>query len=352
MTTIYVKEQGAVIGRSGERLVVRKDGGILDQFPLVNIEQVVLMGNVQLTTQATATLLSREVDVVFLSSYGKFRGRLVGSGSKNAQLRRRQLELMGQAAFTLPLAKAIVDGKIHNQRVLLQRQLGRTAPLPELGSKPPVTPGVRAVVEKAIAGMEQMRQAALTTPNVDSVRGYEGKAAAYYFAAIRSLLDPDWRFQKRDYYPPPDPFNALLSFAYSLLLKDVLAAVQLVGLDPYLGFFHEITYGRPSLALDLMEEWRPLLADALVLDLVNRGSLKPADFTWTGQVRRPVELGEQGIQQVLEAYGRRLEREHYHPLAGGPGGQTPLHRIITLQVRRLARVITGKDSRYEPVKAR
>jgi CRISPR-associated protein Cas1 len=287
------------------------------------------------TAQATATLLAGEVDVVFLSSFGKFRGRLVYGGSKHALLRRRQLELMADGSFSLKLAKAIVEGKIQKQRVILQRQAGRV-----------VLQAERPRFDRALTGMMQMRQGAMQAANVESLRGYEGKAAAYYFEALRIFLDPAWGFEKRAYYPPPDPFNALLSFAYSLLLKDVTAGINLVGLDLYVGFFHEIDYGRPSLALDLMEEWRPVVADALVLELVNRGTLTPDDFVWTGQVRRPVELKQGGVEQVLHGYGRRLETTGYHPLAG-PGGQTTWQRAMVLQARRLARVIAGRESGYE-----
>jgi CRISP-associated protein Cas1 len=197
--------------------------------------------------------------------------------------------------------------------------------------------------------MMQMREAVTRAKSVESVRGYEGKAAAYYFEAMRSLLDSAWGFEKRAYYPPPDPFNALLSLSYSLLLKDVLAAVYQVGLDPYLGAFHEIDYGRPSLALDLMEEWRPVIADALALELVNRGSLKPDEFVRSDNPKRPVQLGEAGVAKVLQAYGRRLETAIYHPLAG-PGGRTTLRQALVLQARRLARLIAGKSESFETVK--
>jgi CRISPR-associated protein Cas1 len=127
----------------------------------------------------------------------------------------------------------------------------------------------------------------------------------------------------------------------------------MVGLDAYLGFFHEIDPGRPSLALDLMEEWRPLISDALALELVNRHILLPDSFTWTGRKERPVELGEELIPDILRAYGQRLEINVFHPLAGGPmGGETPLRRAIELQVRRLARVLIGQEQNYEPMKAK
>lgn len=352
MTTMYVKEQGAVVGRDGERLVVRKGGAVLEEVPIANISEVALMGNVQLTSQAVATLLAKEVDVVFLSTYGKFRGRLAGAGSKHSRLRHRQLLALGDEGLTLSIARAIVDGKINNQRVLLQRQRRRneaTPPGDGDGGRGPVDPGR---FDRALAGMLRMRRDAAGADNLASLRGYEGKAAAYYFDAIRALLTPDWRFERREYYPPPDPFNALLSFGYSLLQKDVFAAVNRVGFDPYLGFFHELDYGRPSLALDLMEEWRPVIVDALVLELVNRGRLRPDQFEWTGAIRRPVQLGEAGVEVVLRAYGSRLEATVYHPDASSGGGQTSLRQAIRLQAYRLARVVLEKDGAYAPFAVR
>jgi CRISPR-associated protein Cas1 len=351
MTTIYVKQQGAVVSRRGERLVVQQKGEAIDEFPIGNVDQLVLMGNIQVTTQAMAILLAREIDVTFLSSYGKYRGRLVGSGSKQAHLRQRQMQLMSQPAFNLELARTIVTGKIHNQRVILQRQMGRAVSLPDRERGAAAQPVDRARFERALAGMMQMRQAVAQAQTLESARGFEGKAAAYYFEAMRSLIGPEWGFARRAYYPPPDPFNALLSLAYSLLLKDVLAAVHLVGLDPYMGAFHEIEQGRPSLALDLMEEWRPVIADALALELVNRGSLKLTDFRQTGNLKRPVELSQDGMTKTLEAYGRRLETTVYHPLAG-PGGQTALRQAIVLQVRRLARLIMDKEAKFETLAIR
>jgi CRISPR-associated protein Cas1 len=348
VTQIYVREQGATVRRSGERLVVSKDGRVLDEFPLQSVDQVVLMGNVQLTTPAAVRLLEREVDVVFLSSYGKFRGRLAGPGTKHARLRQAQLRLFGDDGVRLRVARAIVDGKIHNQRVVLLRQARRPSARPRGEERLVIN---ERLFTRALEGMMAMRQAALAAADLEGLRGYEGKAAAYYFEAIRSLLDPAWKFDRRAYHPPPDPFNALLSFLYSLLLKDVMAAVNVVGFDPYLGCFHEIEDGRPSLPLDLMEEWRPLVADATALALVNRGSLSPGSFTWTGAIRRPVELGEAGSRLVLEAYGARLETKLYHPLAG-PGGETSARQAIVLQARRLARFVMGELEGYEAVKAR
>lgn len=348
MTQIYIKEQGATVRRSGERLVIAKEGRIIDEYPLQHVEQVVLMGNVQMTTPAAVTLMKREVEVVFLTSYGKYIGGWSGERSKKAALRVAQLRRFDDDATRLSVARVIVDGKIHNQRVVLLRQAQRAGPRPRAESRLVLN---QAVFDRALEGMMGMRRAALEARDLDGLRGYEGKAAAYYFEAIRSLLDPGWKFDRRAYHPPPDPFNALLSFLYSLLQKDVSAAAQLVGFDPYLGCFHEIDFGRPSLPLDLMEEWRPLVADATALALVNRGTLSPGSFTWTGRISRPVELGEAGVRPVLEAYGRRLETKLYHPQAG-PGGETTTRQAIQLQARRLARFVLGEATAYETVKAK
>lgn len=352
MTTIHIREQGAMVRRRGERLIVSKSGEILDEFPFAKVEEVALYGNVQVTAQAMATLLERDVRVVYFSAYGKIRG-WSGKGSKQALLRREQYRLMSDSEVNLRLAKAVVEGKIHNQRVLLQRQTRRTAALTQRDEDVPRGPLDMGLFNKALNGMMQMGRSAQQASSLDSLRGYEGKAAANYFMAIKSLLDPAWGFERRLFHPPPDPFNSLLSFCYSLLTNDVLAAVNVVGLDAYLGFFHEIDYGRPSLALDLMEEWRPLVADALALELVNRHTLRPEDFVQTGRKERPVQLGEQPLAQVLQAYGRRMQIVVHHPLAGGPaGGETPLRRAIELQVRRLARVLTGVEQQYEAMKAK
>ncbi len=349
MTTVYVREQGAQVHRRGERVVITKEGQTLEEFPMGQVEQLVLMGNVQMTTQLMATLVQRDVDVVFLSTYGKYRFRPEGDGSRHVQLRQQQLAVLSAGALALPTARAIVDAKIHNQRVILQRQVKRLT----TGNDSPDTVYLRdrGLFETSLRGMLQMQQMAQQANNLDTLRGYEGKAAAFYFGAVRALLDSQWGFHRRDYYPPPDPFNALLSFAYSLLLKDIRAAISVIGLDVYMGFFHEVQPGRPSLALDLMEEWRPLIADALALELVNRGSLLPETFTRSNNPRRPVELGDAGVARVLQGYGSRLESRLYHPLAG-PGGETSFQQALLLQARRIARVIAGKDTGYEPIRAK
>lgn len=329
MSTVYVKEQGAVVRRNGNRLRVTLEREDLTSIPLVNLEQLALVGNVQLTTPAATLLLERGVDVVFLSTYGKFRGRLMCDGSKFADLRHLQLQITSDVHRALEIARPIVTTKVNNQRVVLQRRAERV-------------PGA----QRALRGMMRMRRRAERTRSIDKLRGFEGKAGAFYFEAVRALLPTDWGFEKRDYYPPPDPFNALLSFGYTLLLKDVKAGIHLVGLDPYLGFFHALGRNRPALALDLMEEFRPVIVDSMALDIVANRQLEPEDFERTEDPRRPCQLSEAGVQIVLEQYERRLQTRLFHPLAGG---ETTYRRVFELQARQMARAIRGKERTYRPL---
>jgi len=326
MPALYLTEQGAVLRRTGERLVVTKDHQVVDEVPIIHVDQVVVVGNIQLTTPAVALLLQKDIDVVFLSSHGRFRGRLMTTGSRFAQLRHRQLRLMDDEAASLGIARAIVLGKLGNQQALLRQQEGQG-------------------VNGAVAFLEQAIAQAGKAQSVDSLRGVEGSAGARYFAVLKALIPPEWGFTKRVYHPPTDPANALLSFGYTLLLKDVSAAIQLVGLDPYLGFFHAIDYGRPSLALDAMEEFRPLV-DGLVLRLIGQGEITPGDF----QSRRrdkAVLLTDEARKGFVKAYEAQVNA----PTTYAPRKeQTSYRRCIELQVRQLARLVLGKQKTFRPFK--
>lgn len=338
MTILYIREQGAVVRRDGERVVVTKQQGRsrqvkrLAQLPIREVEQVVLYGYVQVTTQAVALLLEHEIDIVFLTSYGRHLGSTQQSGSKHARLRHAQLRFSGDEQASLAAAKRIVQAKLANQRNLLQ-ELTRDIPRP-----------LTASLISAAQGIDQMRHECQRANTLDSLRGFEGRAGAFYFGAIRQLLDPSWAFQGRTFHPPPDPFNALLSFGYTHLRKDVTTAIHLVGLDPYLGCFHALEYDRPSLALDLMEEFRPLTVDRPVLTLVTEGTIKPGDFIFTGQRNRPVELGPALISRWVAAYEERMAQVILHSPSGQ---QNTVRRCLELQTRLFARVVMGEHPIYE-----
>jgi len=340
MPVIYVREQGAVVHRRGERLQITRDGVVLADIPLLHVEQLVLVGNVQLTTPAIAAMLQRGIEVIFLSHNYRFRGRLSGTESGFAALRRAQLQMAQDPNRALAMARWIVQGKLANQRAMLRRWLAQ----PHARE-----PEVSQAIQMAIAGLGDMERGAAQADSPDALRGFEGKASALYFGALRRLIKPEWGFHGRAYHPPPDPFNAVLSFGYALLLKDATTAVQVVGLDLFVGFFHAIEYGRPSMALDLMEEFRPVLVDALVVRLIQRGSLTPGDCLFTGRSDRPVELRPEACERLISAYEQRLHTRVYHPWAGET---TSYRRCLELQARQMARVILGQQDRYHPMTVR
>ena len=341
MTNLYIRDHGMKVSRRGERLVVSKGGKVVDEVPLGQVEQVVLNGNSQITSQAMRSVIQRGGRVTHL--FGNDVVDSTGSYSKSAELHLTQMRRFDSEAFCLGIAQQIIIGKINNQRTLLQRQAKRVT-----------TNGFvvdRQLYQRGLQGMQTMLKAVSSAKNLDSLRGYEGKAAAFYFEAVRSLLHPSWGFKKRDFYPAPDPFNALLSLSYTLVRKEVLAAASQVGLNPFIGFFHVVASGRQALAIDMMEEWRPVVADALALELVNRRILTPQSFRRTPNPRRPVELGDESIKLVIKGFESRLATSHFHPMAGR-GGNTSLRQAILLQMRQLAQVIQGKREQFEPLKIR
>lgn len=342
MTVLYVREPGARIGIDVERVrVTVKDKAtrktkVLNELPVREIEQVVIMGNVQLSTQATRLLLRHGVDVIIASQSGAYHGRISKDGSRFARLRHEQLRRADKPRDALALAAGVVDAKIAGQAHVLDLLADQRA-------------AQQAKQLSSAAGdIRRMRNAARKAASLDALRGFEGKASAHYFGAIRRLIDPAWSFKAREFRPPPDPFNAVLSFTYTLLLKDIETIAHRVGLDPYIGCLHTMEYGRPSLVLDLMEEFRPLVADYAVLDLVLGKKLEPKDFTFTGRKDRPVELGEALIPLVLKAYEARAgDRIRHRPSDAD-------HRLRTcyeLQARIYARTVLGDRARFEGVVA-
>lgn len=325
MATLYVQEQGALLRKKDNQLIVTKEGKTLQEAPLAKLDQVVLMGRgVQISTALLAHLLESDIPVALTNQRGsRLYAMLTRGPSRFAALRSEQMRLAHTAARALDLARAIVQAKLINQRALLQ------------AARWPAAPAAIARIERALRDLPQ-------AATVDQLRGYEGEAAAAYFGAWRATLPPAWGFEGRKFYPPPDPVNALLSFGYTLALHDVLAAVELTGLDPYLGAFHVIEAGRPSLALDLLEEFRPVLVDRLVLELMRTNTITPAQF------ERPAERPD---AVYLAASGRALLIERYEALLQTrvrlPNEETSLRRVLLLQAQAVARVVRGDQEHYE-----
>lgn len=326
---LYVQEQGARVAKSGETLEVWQKDRKLGEAKFFETSHVALFGNIQVTTQALTSAIERGIPVTFFTMGGWFHGLAHGMTHKNIELRQAQYRAADDPARSLALARAIVVSKIRNCRTLVMRN----------HANPPT-----AVVE----GLAQLARDAARVTGVETLLGVEAMAAKQYFSVFNGLLKgrpaeaAEWAFDfnGRNRRPPRDPINALLSYAYSLLAKEFTVTALAVGFDPFLGFYHRPRYGRPSLALDLMEEFRPLVADSVVLAVVNNGIIRADDFVRRGPA---VALTPEARKRFLQAYENRLETLITHPVFGY---RISYRRVFEVQTRLLGRTLTGELAEY------
>ncbi len=330
---LYLNSQGLRMGKSGEVLQVRDKDQLVQEVRLRETCQVNLMGNVQVTTQAIQALCEAGTPVCYFSQGGWFYGVTTGINSKNIFLRQTQFRLADREWFALQLARTLVVGKIRNQRTLLQRN----------HVEPP---------GQALVGLRQMAEQAERASNAAELLGIEGNAARIYFSNFAGMLKRDdegepaaaapftFDFAGRNRRPPRDPVNALLSLAYSLLSKDLTITCYAVGFDPFLGFYHQPRFARPALALDLMEPFRPLIADSAVLSAVNTRMVTPKDFVQAGP---GVALTPNGRKAFFRAYELRMDTLVTHPLFEY---RVSYRRLLEIQARLLARYLGGEISEY------
>jgi CRISPR-associated endonuclease Cas1/CRISPR-associated protein Cas4 len=330
---VYVQDQGAHVAKQEGLLKVRLKGQLAAEVGLDRISQVVLFGNVQITTQAVRELCSNGIPVCYLSQGGWFYGVTHGFGSRNIQIRRAQFRKADDPGFALAFARRIVSAKIQNQRTLLRRN----------GT------GVPSDVLRRLA---ELAEQATTQTSIESLLGVEGNAARLYFQHFGSMLHPKdeagmgFRFEGRNRRPPLDPVNAMLSLCYALLAKDCGVALAAVGFDPYLGFFHTAHHGRQSLALDVMEEFRPILADSTVLSVVNQGEVRSTDFV---RAARAVSLKPAARKRLIQAYERRLDQCISHPVFGY---RVSYRKILEVQCRLLSRHLLDEISEWPAILTR
>jgi CRISPR-associated protein Cas1 len=330
---LYLQEPGSFVGKRSEHLVVKKDGKETARVPLHAVRQVVVCGNVQVSTQALETMAENAVGVSYVTGHGRFIGSFVPAVAKNVSLREAQFKAFSEPELCLRLAKSAVRAKVSNQRTLLMRSLRGEDE-------------ARGSHEPAARGMWDLLRGLDAVSSMESVLGTEGQGAALYFGEFgRFLRKPSpgergFDFTSRNRRPPRDPVNALLSFAYAMLAKDCFAAVCTVGFDPYKGFFHQGKHGKPSLALDLMEEFRPVIADSVVLTLVNNELVTPGHFvTW----RDACNLTDEGRRAFFAAYEQRMSTQVTHPVYGY---RMSYARMLEVQARMLAAFVRGEIPSY------
>ena len=328
---VYVQAHSAKVAKKEETLEIYVDDVKSGSARLNEISQVVLMGNVYVTTPCLHTLMERDITVSWHSFGGWFIGHTVGTGHKNVEIRTAQYRASFDPSACLRLAKGLVVAKIQNCRTLLRRNW-KDSEAPE-------------------TMMDQFKQdidAARRASSLPELLGVEGNAAARYFGSFRQMLNrgPDtgeefvFDFTKRNRRPPTDPVNALLSFAYSLLVRTWTVTLSGIGFDPYRGFYHQPRYGRPALALDMMEPFRPLIADSSVIQAINNGEVKPTDFV---SAAGSVALNADGRKRFIACFERRLGHEVTHPVFGY---KVSYRRLLELQARLLARFLLGELKEY------
>lgn len=333
---VYLNSQGMRVGKSGEVIQVRDGDELKQEVRLGEISQVNLFGNVQLSTQAIQAFCAAEIPVCYFSQGGWFYGMTSGLNSKNVFLRHRQFMSAEHDAIALRLARELVAGKIRNQRTLLQRN----------HIEPP---------EHALRFLKNLSDKAEAAPDMESLLGIEGSAARVYFSEFAGMLkaaeedDQAHRnagtqfrfdFTARNRRPPRDPVNALLSLAYSILVKDLTITCYALGFDPYWGFYHQPRFGRPALALDLMEPFRPLIADSAVLSAINTRMVTPEDFVQSGPA---VALKPNGRKGFFRAYELRMDTLVTHPMFDY---RVSYRRVLEIQARLLARFLNGEIDQY------
>ncbi|MEW6375037.1 MAG: CRISPR-associated endonuclease Cas1 [Thermodesulfobacteriota bacterium] len=371
MSILYLMEQNATVSKEGGRLLIKKEGAISQTIHLFKLEQVVLFGNIFLTPAVIRHLLKEGIDTAFMTRKGRYLGRLQSALGKNIILRREQFRKIEDKDFCLKTVKSIVKGKLANLRAVLMR-LNRTRENIDL--------------DDHILSLRNLTGKIDEIETLESLRGYEGRGTAVYFEGFsKGFLAEGFEFPGRVRRPPTDPVNALLSLGYTLLLNQVIAAVSLVGFDPYFGTLHSMDYGRPSFALDLMEEWRPTIVDTLVLSVFNLKALTPSDFEeklWVGgeikeemskesssdnengkridedMLHQPIKedkkkvsivLTESGFRKFITQYERKMSQKIQYHLTGE---QLTYRDCIREQVRHFARYLKGEESEYQSMPLR
>ena len=337
---LYLNTQGYSLGKSGDVLQAKEKGKLVQEFRMNDVSQVNIMGNVQVTTQALQSLMQAEIPVVYFSSGGWFLGMTQGVGLKNILWRREQFRCADRSEFCLRFARKLVSAKIQNQRTLLMRN----------HIEPPAD---------ALRFIKNLKWESERAESLASLLGIEGLAARIYFEHFNGMIKTNrdssghskhvqdasneiggnwlrFDFEGRNRRPPRDPVNALLSLGYSLLAKDLTIIIAAVGLDPYLGFYHQPRHGRPALALDLMEPFRALVVDSTVITAINTRMIEPKHFVSAGDA---VALTADGRKAFFRAYEQRMDQLVTHPLFDY---RVSYRRILEIQTRLLARCLTGE----------
>ena len=335
LNTLYVTSQGSYIHKEGETIIVEREQQKVLQLPVHTLGGIVCFGNVLCSPFLLGFCAEHDISISFLTEYGSFLASVRGPVSGNVLLRREQYRIADNSEKSAKIAANIVTGKLMNSRLVMNRAIR------DHGDKIDI-----ATIRRASSSIYRLLEELALAVDLDEIRGIEGMAASEYFAVFNQLIvdqKEDFVFNERNRRPPLDPVNALLSFIYTLLVHDVRSALETVGLDPTVGFLHRDRPGRPGLALDLMEEFRPVIADRLVLSLINRRQVAPNGFKKAES--GAVVIDDSTRKTVLVEYQNRKQDEIFHPYIEE---KIPLGLLFFVQANLMARFIRGDIDGYPP----
>lgn len=330
LNTLYVTTPEAYLSKDGMNVVVSVKQEEMFRIPIINIEQIVTFGYMGASPGLMKLCADNGVALTFLSPNGRFIGRFQGPVKGNVLIRKRQYELSAQEDFAIGISRLFIAGKIRNYRTILRRFIRDY--------------GKDEDVENMAILLDQRKKQVLESTDFNQLRGLEGDAANAYFSVFSHLILSQkhyFKFTGRNRRPPKDAINAMLSFTYTLIANDIAAALESVGLDPYVGFLHTLRPGRTSLALDVMEEFRAYLGDRLVLSLINRGQIQPNDFIEQGE--EAITMTEKGRKVLLTAWQNKKKELVQHPYLEE---KVPIGLLPFVQCQLLARMIRGDIDDY------
>ncbi len=331
LKTLYILRHGCVLGKQSERFTIRYRDESKQDIPAIHVDQIMVFGNAQITTQAMQFSLQKQIPIFLLSGKGHYYGVVDSFNTEPVLLHREQFLQADNSTFCLQLSAAIVHGKLANSRLILRRF-----------ARHHQAPALAQAAEQITGVIKQLKHA----DQLDQLRGYEGNAARIYFQALSATLDPQWQFHKRNKNPPLDPVNAMLSYGYTLLFYNVYTLLRARGLNPHVGYLHPLRQGHPALASDMMEELRSIIVDSVVLNIVLNNKLKPDDFILPQEHGEACLLNKAARKVFIRHLETKLNARIRHPVSGL---QLDYRRCIEHQINHLVSVIRQPTSDYQPM---
>ncbi|MBI5326729.1 MAG: CRISPR-associated endonuclease Cas1 [Deltaproteobacteria bacterium] len=328
MPNLYLTEQGSILRKTGDRLIVEKDDAVLLDVECHKIDSVLIFGNVQFTTQAVWEMFEHGIEMAILSRSGRLIGQITSPATKNIELRLAQFKRHDDNGFKMSFSKNIIKGKIRNS---VQFMRGFSYNHPEIP------------LSEEIAAMESIRQKVDRAAEQDGLNGLEGIAARHYFSGLSKMMLGAFGFDGRRKHPAPDPVNALLSLGYTLVFNEISSLLDGMGFDPYLGYYHKVDYGRASLASDLQEEFRAPIVDRLTLRLINNRMLTQGDF-YKNPKGEGMYLTREAMKRYFAEYEELMNNEFIH---SDTKEKTTFRKCFRIQIEKLAACVQGENE-YMP----